>query len=172
MESRPGRVGLARAGRTLRGCRCLALATSYAVRPLAAARVAEGTACERAGRPRRAALARRLDEQREAFGADYDARGWLFCHPDGTPLHPDTITRRFNRLVDRAGAPRIRLHDVRHTYATLALDHGEDLKVVSERLGHADITVTAQIYTHKTSGRDAAAAKRMADLIFGTAGQD
>ena len=96
----------------------------------------------------------RLDEQREAFGASYDQRGWLFCHPDGTPLHPDTITRRFNRLVDRAGVPRIRLHDVRHTYATIALDNGVDLKVVSERLGHANMNVTAQIYTHKSAGRE------------------
>ncbi len=48
----------------------------------------------------------------------------MFCHPDGKPIHPDTITSRFNRQVDRAGVPRIRLHDVRHTYATIALDNG------------------------------------------------
>jgi integrase len=113
-----------------------------------------------------------LDDQRTAFGDGYDARGYLFCHPDGTPLHPDTITRRFNRLVDRAGAPRIRLHDVRHTNATLAFDQGIDVKIVSERLGHADITVTAQIYAHKSAGRDAVAAQRMANLIFGVQGQE
>jgi integrase len=71
----------------------------------------------------------------------------LFCHPDGRPLHPDTFTRRFNRLVDKAGVPRIRLHDVRHTYATIALDSGVDLKIVSERLGHASMNVTAQRFT-------------------------
>lgn len=59
-----------------------------------------------------------LDEERSAFGLGYADHGKLFCHPDGRPIHPDTITRRFNRLVDRAGVPRIRLHDVRHTYAT------------------------------------------------------
>jgi integrase len=107
-----------------------------------------------------------LDQQSRDFGQGYDERGWLFCHPDGTPLHPETITRRFNRLVDRAGVPRIRLHDVRHTYATIALDSGVDLKIVSERLGHANMTVTAQIYTHKSTGNDAVAAARVAEMIF------
>ena len=61
-----------------------------------------------------------LDREAEAFGPSYHDSGHLFCHPDGRPIHPDTITRRFNQLVDRAGVPRIRLHDVRHTYATAA----------------------------------------------------
>lgn len=61
-----------------------------------------------------------LDEDRKAFGTAYQDHGKLMCHPNGKPLHPDTINRRFNKLVDRAGVPRIRLHDVRHTYATLS----------------------------------------------------
>jgi integrase len=76
-----------------------------------------------------------LDEEREAFGGAYPPRGLLFVHPDGTPLHPDTITSRFNRIVVRAGVPQIRLHDVRHTYATLSLDAGVNPKIVSERIG-------------------------------------
>jgi integrase len=79
-----------------------------------------------------------LDQQGRDFSRGYDDRGWLFCHPDGTPLHPETITRRSNKLVDRSGVPRIRLHDVRQTYGTIALDSGVDLKIVSERLGHAN----------------------------------
>jgi integrase len=62
--------------------------------------------------------------------------------------------------------PRIRLHDVRHTYATIALDSGVDLKIVSERLGHASMNVTAQIYAHKSTGRDADTAPLIAELIF------
>lgn len=108
-----------------------------------------------------------LDRERKDHGTGYQDHGKLFCHPDGRLLHPDTITRRFNALVDRAGVPRIRLHDVRHTYATVALDNGEDLKVVSDRLGHANVTVTAQIYTHRSVGRDRQSAERVADLIFG-----
>lgn len=61
-----------------------------------------------------------LDAEREAFGDSYHDAGWLVCHPDGRPVHPDTITDRFNRLVDRAGVKRIRLHDVRQTYATVS----------------------------------------------------
>jgi integrase len=61
-----------------------------------------------------------LEHEREAFGYGYHDSGELSCRPDGRPVHPDTITRRFNRLVDRAGVPWIRLHDVRHTYATVS----------------------------------------------------
>ena len=59
-----------------------------------------------------------LDEEREAFGADHDtSHSKLMRYSDGRALHADTITRRFNRLVDLAGVRRIRLHDVSHTYA-------------------------------------------------------
>jgi integrase len=108
-----------------------------------------------------------LDHERRDFGTAYQDHGKLFCHPDGHLIHPDTITRRFNRLVDAAGVPRIRLHDVRHTYATLALDNGVDVKIVSDRLGHANMNVTTQIYTHRSTGRDRDAAAKVAGLIFG-----
>lgn len=61
-----------------------------------------------------------LDRARRAFGSSYHNGGHLVCHPDGRPVHPETITHRFNRLVDLAGVPRIRLHDLRRTYATLS----------------------------------------------------
>ena len=67
-----------------------------------------------------------LDAEKEAFGGIYRDSGKLMRNPDGTAIHPDTITRRFNRLVDKAGVRRIRLHDVRHTYATMSLDAGID----------------------------------------------
>jgi integrase len=110
----------------------------------------------------------RLDEERQAWGADYDVRAFLFCHTDGKPLHPDTITARFNRLVDRAGVPPIRLHDVRHTYATLLLDAGVDPKIVSDRVGHANMAVTLQIYAHHSTGRDRHAAETFAASLFET----
>jgi integrase len=112
-----------------------------------------------------------LDEERAAFGTDYPTHGRLMCFEDGRTLHPDTITRRFNRLVDRAGVPRIRLHDVRHTYATLAMDSGIDPKIVSDRVGHSNMAVTLQIYTHRSSGRDRAAAEHIGDLIRRTVDQ-
>jgi integrase len=108
-----------------------------------------------------------LDKERQAFGSAYHDAGKLLCHGDGQPIHPDTITRRFNRLVDQAGVPRIRLHDVRHTYATVSLDNGIDPKIVSDRIGHANMAYTLQIYTHRSTGRDRDASKKVADVIFG-----
>jgi len=88
-------------------------------------------------------------------------------NPNGTAIHPDTITRRFNRLVDKAGVRRIRLHDVRHTYATMSLDAGIDPKIVSDRIGHANMAYTLQIYTHRSTGRDRQAAETVAGVILG-----
>ena len=62
-----------------------------------------------------------LATERRAVGNAYPSHGLLMVNELGRPLHPETITARFNRLVDRTGVPRIRLHDVRHTYATLAI---------------------------------------------------
>jgi integrase len=109
-----------------------------------------------------------LDTEREAFGDSYHDAGWLVCHPDGLPVHPDTITDRFNRLVDRARVKRIRLHDVRHTYATTSLDAGVDPKIVADRIGHANMAYTLAIYTHKSTGKDRGAAETVAGVLLGT----
>jgi integrase len=65
------------------------------------------------------------------------------------------------------GRPRIRLHDLRHTWATLALIAGVDIRMVAERLGHSSILVTSQTYQHVMKGMQAGAAQKVADLIFG-----
>jgi integrase len=106
-----------------------------------------------------------LDGERRAFGNSYPTHGKLMRFPDGRPLHPDTITRRFNRLVDLAGVRRIRLHDVRHTYATLSLDSGVNAKILSDRIGHSDLSVTLQIYGHRSVGQDREAAELISKLI-------
>lgn len=110
----------------------------------------------------------RLNREQAEWGASYHAAGLLFCHPDGRPLHPDTITRRFNRLVDGAGVPRIRLHDVRHTYATLSIDAGIDPKKISDRIGHASVAFTLATYTHPSAGLDRDAAETFAAAVFGS----
>jgi integrase len=107
-----------------------------------------------------------LDREREAFGDAYEDHGLLFCWPDGRKIYPDTITRQFNRLVDRAGLPHIDLHDVRHTYATMALRAGVNPKVVSERLGHASVAFTLQVYTDSIPELDQAEAERVAALFL------
>lgn len=108
--------------------------------------------------------AAQIDDEARAHGRP-DPWPYLAVSPEGVRLHPDTITRRFNRLVDRAGVPRIRLHDVRHTYATMAIDAGVNPKLLSDRIGHANELVTLQIYTHRTNGLDRPMAEQLSALI-------
>jgi integrase len=73
--------------------------------------------------------------------------GYLFARPGGRPCTPGYLTRRFIRLIRREGLPPIRLHDLRHGAATLALAGGADLKMIQAMLGHASIILTADTYT-------------------------
>ncbi len=106
-----------------------------------------------------------LEQEQAAWGPAYIPSGKLMSYEDGRPIHPDTITRRFNKLVDKAGVPRIRLHDIRHTYATLSMDAGITPKLLSDRIGHANLNVTFQIYTHRSTGQDREAAEKISGLI-------
>ena len=90
---------------------------------------------------------------------------FVFSHPDGRPLNPNAVTSAFIKLVRRAGLPRLRLHDLRHTHATLMLKAGVHPKVVSERLGHANIGITLDTYSHVLPGLQQAAAERFDGLL-------
>ncbi|MGE0598200.1 MAG: tyrosine-type recombinase/integrase [Dehalococcoidia bacterium] len=94
---------------------------------------------------------------------------FVFADIDGAPLHPDGFSDRFDRLVRRSGLPRITVHDLRHTHATLALQAGIPAKVVSERLGHANVSMTLDIYSHVIPAMQEDAAERVAGLIFAPA---
>jgi integrase len=85
---------------------------------------------------------------RASWGETWDPAGLVFSRPDGGLLRPDNVTAAFTRAVHRAGLPRIRLHDLRHTHASLALAAGVEMKVVSDRLGHSTTSITADLYTH------------------------
>jgi integrase len=76
----------------------------------------------------------------------------VFCEKDGKPLNPDTITRHWKRILERLNYPHIRFHDLRHTMASWMLMKGISPKVVQERLGHASISTTLDIYSHVTPG--------------------
>jgi integrase len=89
----------------------------------------------------------------------------MFCSPSGAPTHPDRFSQIFNKLVARAGVPRRRLHDLRHTHATLLLKAGVPVKVVSERLGHATPGFTMATYQHVLPGMQAEAARTFASLL-------
>lgn len=104
------------------------------------------------------------DSQKREFG---HAGEHLFSHPDGRPIHPDTITEWFARLSWQAGLPPIRLHDIRHSYATAALRAGVPVKVVSERLGHSSVAFTQDTYMHVIPGMDELGAQIAASAILG-----
>jgi integrase len=91
----------------------------------------------------------------------------VFTWPDGRELHPERFTRWFYQLTADAGLPKIRLHDVRYSYATAALAAGVPAKVVSKRLGHANIAITMDTYSHVLPGMDESAASTVASLILG-----
>jgi integrase len=91
---------------------------------------------------------RRQAEERLLLGEGYADEGLVFAQVDGRPLHPDHFSREFDRRVKRSGLARIRLHDLRHTYATLALAAGTPAKVVADRLGHSSVTITLDTYSH------------------------
>jgi integrase len=105
------------------------------------------------------------DLERTAWGPAWNEAGLVFTREDGSALRPEYVTRRFQSLAQNAGLPVIRLHDLRHTNASLALDAGVDLKVVSERLGHSQIAITADLYTHVNSGPGRAAADQIAGAL-------
>jgi integrase len=111
----------------------------------------------------------RQESERAFFDRDYQDTNRVFVWEDGRPVHPDVIRQRFNRLSLRCGLPHIRLHDMRHSYATAALKAGVHLKIVSARLGHASETFTASVYQHALPGMDREAAGTIAALFLGEA---
>jgi integrase len=109
------------------------------------------------------------DADRKRFGAGWGADGLDLVFRDqlGGPVHPDRFTRQFKTLVRQAGLPELRgPHNLRHTWATLALEAGVHPKVVSERLGHSTISITLDTYSHVVPSMDADAAAVVADSIF------
>jgi len=116
----------------------------------------------------RAHRARQLAE-RMALGAGYLDEDLVVAEPDGSPMHPKRLSYYFERESKRAGLPRIRLHDLRHTHATLALKAGVHPRIVQERLGHANVSITLDTYSHVDLDMQAAAAARVAAMITGGA---
>ena len=89
----------------------------------------------------------------------------VFSHFDGKPLDPSVVSHTFAKVLEKAGLPHIRFHDLRHTHATLLLKGGVHPKIVSERLGHANIGITLDIYSHVLPGLQEGAAEHFDDLV-------
>ena len=111
----------------------------------------------RAHRERREGAAAQL-------GTDIPASQLVFSHLDGAPLRPESISQAFKRLCKRAGL-EIRFHDLRHTHASLMLANGVHPKIVSERLGHATVAITLDVYSHVVPGMQEAAAIQFEDAL-------
>ncbi|OBJ84073.1 integrase [Mycobacterium sp. 1245852.3] len=107
------------------------------------------------------------NHEREFFGPDYHPGDFVFTFEDGRPPHPDTIRQRFDRLAAAAGLSRITFHDLRHSYATGALKAGVNPKVISERIGHANVGFFLQTYAHVVRNDDRDAAERAAAFLIG-----
>ncbi len=91
---------------------------------------------------------KRQMEERLAIGPKWEDNGLVFCTRQGTPLHNTQVELSMHTWSAKAGVPRIRFHDLRHTHATLLLKAWVQVKVVSERLGHSTIRTTLDIYAH------------------------
>ncbi len=114
------------------------------------------------------------NEERILVGPGFVDQGLLFCRPDGSAYHPDRFSLEFkrnqgyfNRAHPAEPLPELTLHGLRHTWATLALQAGIDIKIVIERLNHSSTHITREIYTYVTPPMQSDAAERVALLFQG-----
>ena len=90
---------------------------------------------------------------------------WVFPSPTGGPMSPDSVLHMLHRVLKRAGLPEVRFHDLRHTFATLALQNGVDIKTVSGMLGHFSAGFTLDTYAHVTTSAKREAANTMGNVL-------
>ena len=105
-----------------------------------------------------------LEEQKKKVGSS----PWVFPSATGGPISPDSVLHMLHRVLKRAGLPEVRFHDLRHTFATLALQNGVDIKTVSGMLGHFSAGFTLDTYAHVTTSAQKAAANTMGKLLSGS----
>ena len=90
---------------------------------------------------------------------------YVFPSPNGGPISPDSVNNMLKRVLERAGIPKVRFHDLRHTFATIALQNGVDIKTVSGMLGHFSAGFTLDTYAHVTTSAQKEAAQTMASVL-------
>jgi len=104
-------------------------------------------------------------KNRFKLGDQWQDSNKVFTQQNGKPIHPDTITGWFSKFIKRNNLPAIHLHSLRHTNATLLIASGADLRTVSKRLGHSNMTTTSNIYTHAIKTADERAAELLGDIL-------
>ncbi len=100
-------------------------------------------------------------------GGHWQDGDFVFAASNGRPLDTRNVTRGLQAHLARLGLPRQRFHDLRHAFATLMIESGEDLGAVSRILGHADFATTADVYAHLTPAMLDRAAERMESILGG-----
>jgi len=99
----------------------------------------------------------RQEQDAALLGIPFTGDSLVFSHPDGTPRRPDTLTKAFRRYSRHAGLEGVRLHDLRHTHASLLVQLNANPKTISDRLGHASVQITMDVYAHLLPGVQEAA---------------
>jgi integrase len=112
-------------------------------------------------------LRKRQLEERMAWGPAWTDTGRVLTREDGTDLHPERVSELFDRLVKRSGLPRLTVHGLRHTHATLALEADVHPKTVQERLGHSSVAFALDRYSHAIPAMQEDVAAKIAALISG-----
>lgn len=106
------------------------------------------------------------ENNRRLFGSSYEDNDYVFKWADGKPFSPDYVTRHFSRFLKKKGLPHIRFHELRHSCASLLLNEGFSLKDVQSYMGHADISMTADIYGHLDIKRKNELVQGVSECLF------
>lgn len=104
--------------------------------------------------------------ERLRLGEYYQNNGFLFTKDDGTPMHPDTVSNWLDKFSSRHGLPHINAHAFRHTMASMLYFNGVDSVSISKRLGHAQVSTTANIYAHVMEEADHRNAEILSDIFL------
>ena len=106
------------------------------------------------------------EEQEASAGRTLEESDFVFSHGGNRPLDPSTVSHSFSRVIREAGLPHLNFHGLRHSHASFLLGAGVDVKAVSERLGHASVAFTMDVYSHVLPTIQAAAAERFDRIIL------
>ena len=101
-----------------------------------------------------------------SYGTGFQNLGFVIRQQDGSPYKPDSMSQKWERFIKSNGLPKIRLHDLRHSNATALIQAGVNPRVVQQRLGHSDVNITLNTYTHILPEMDIAAAEKLDSIML------
>ena len=110
----------------------------------------------------------RIQYMNDAFnyGPGFQNLNFVIRQEDGSPYKPDSMTQKWSKFIKAHNLPKIRLHDLRHSNATALIQAGVNPRVVQQRLGHSDVNITLNTYTHVLPEMDMEAAEKLDAIIL------